>query len=123
MLLSPQYDQLNLTIRRGDTLDALFRRNNLDLGHLAQIVALPEANPHLKKLIPGDEVLIEHDEGSLVSLYRELDLTSALKVSKAASRFSAEIINRPIEVRRKLAFGKIDTSLFESAAAAGLPDR
>jgi murein DD-endopeptidase MepM/ murein hydrolase activator NlpD len=58
-----------------------------------------------------------------VSLYRELDLTSALKVSKAESEFSAEIINRPIEVRRKLAFGKIDTSLFESAAAAGLPDR
>jgi murein DD-endopeptidase MepM/ murein hydrolase activator NlpD len=58
-----------------------------------------------------------------VSLYRELNLTSALKVSRQESGFSAEIIDRPIEVRRKLAYGKIDTSLFESAAAAGLADK
>ena len=121
--LPPEYDQLSLTIKRGDTLDALFRRNNLDLGHLAMIVRLPEAAPHLKKLIPGDELQIEHDEGSLVSLYRELNLTSALQVSKEESGFYAEIIDRPIEVRRKLAYGRIDTSLFESATAAGLPDK
>lgn len=120
--LPPEYEKLSLTIKRGDTLDALFRRNKLDLGHLAMIVRLPEATPHLKRLIPGDEIQIEHDEGSLVSLYRELDLTSALKVSKEASGFSAEIIDRPIEVRRKLAYGRIDTSLFESATEAGLTD-
>ena len=121
--LPPEYDRLSLTIKRGDTLDALFRRNKLDLGHLAMIVRLPEAAPHLKKLIPGDEFQIEHDEGSLVSLYRELNLTSALKVSKSESGFSAEIIDRPIDVRKKLAYGRIDSSLFESAAAAGLPDK
>ena len=121
--LPPEYEQLSLTVKRGDTLDALFRRNKLDLGHLGMIVQLPAATAHLKKLIPGDELRIEHDEGSLVSLYRELDLTSALKVSRVESGFSAEIIDRPIEIRRKLAFGKIDTSLFESAANAGLADR
>ena len=121
--LPPEYEQLSLTIERGDTLDALFRRNTLDLGHLAMIVRLPAAKPHLKRLIPGDEILIEHDAGSLVSLYRELDLTSALKVSKEASGFSAEIIERPIEVKRKLAHGTIDTSLFESATEAGLADK
>jgi murein DD-endopeptidase MepM/ murein hydrolase activator NlpD len=121
--LPPEYEQLTLTIKRGDTLDALFRRNKLDLGHLGMIVRLPDAAPHLKRLIPGDEFQIEHDEGSLVSLYHELDLTSALKVSKEESGFSAEIIDRPIEVRRKLAYGKINTSLFESATAAGLADK
>ena len=121
--LPPEYEKLSLTIKHGDTLDALFRRNNLDLGHLAMIVRLPEATAHLKRLIPGDEIQIEHDEGSLMSLYRELDFTSALKVSKEASGFSAEIIDRPIEVRRKLAYGRIDTSLFESATEAGLADK
>ena len=119
LLLPPEFEQLILTIKRGDTLDALFRKNKLDLGHLGMIVRLPEAAPHLKRLIPGDQFQIEHDEGSLVSLYRELDLTSALKVSRQESGFYAEIIDRPIEVRRKLAYGKIDTSLFESATAAG----
>jgi len=121
--LPPEYQKLSLKIKRGDTLDALFRRNDLNLGHLAMIVRLPEASPHLKKLIPGDEFQIEHDEGSLVSLYRELTLTSALKVNKEESGFSAEIIDRPIEVRKKLAYGRIDSSLFESAIAAGLPDK
>ena len=121
--LPPEYDRLELIVKRGDTMDALFRRNRLDLGHLAMIVRLPEAAPHLKRLVPGDEFQIEHDEGSLISLYRELDLTSALKVSKVVSGFAAEIIDRPIEVRRKLAFGRIDTSLFESATEAGLRDK
>lgn len=121
--LPPEYEQLSLTIKRGDTLDALFRSNKLDLGHLAMIVRIPEAAPYLKRLIPGDEFQIEHDAGNLISLYRELDLTSALRITKEESSFSAEIIERPIEVRRKLAYGRIDTSLFESAAAAGLADK
>ena len=121
--LPPEYDQLSLTIKRGDSLNALFRSNNLDLGHLAMIVRLPEAAPYLKKLIPGDEFQIEHDDGGLVSLYRELDLTSALKISKEESGFSAEIIDRPIEFRREPAYGRIDTSLFESATQAGLADK
>jgi murein DD-endopeptidase MepM/ murein hydrolase activator NlpD len=121
--LPPEYEQLALTVKRGDTLNALFRKNKLNLGHLAMIVRLPEAAPHLKRLIPGDEFRIEHDRGNVVSLYRELDLTSALKVSREESGFSAEVVDRPIEIKRRLAFGKIETSLFESATAAGLPDR
>jgi murein DD-endopeptidase MepM/ murein hydrolase activator NlpD len=122
--LPPEFDQLEFTIKRGDTLNALFRKNDLDLAHLAMILRLPEAAPHLTRLIPGDEFLIEHDEGSLVSLYRELDLTSALNITKEKTGyFSAEIVDRPIEIKRRLAFGRIDSSLFESAIAAGLPDK
>jgi murein DD-endopeptidase MepM/ murein hydrolase activator NlpD len=123
LALPPEYSLLQLTVRRGDTLDRLFRRNDLDIGDLAMMLRVPEAAPHLKKLIPGDELLIEHDEGRLVSLYRELDLTSALKISRDESGFSAELLDRPLEVRRNAAYGKIETSLFESAADAGLPDK
>jgi len=123
LLLPPEYDELHLTIKRGDTLDQLFRRNDLNLGDLATMVRLPEAAPHLKRLVPGDELTIEHDQGKLVSLYRELDLTSALRISKAEAGFVAELIDRPVEVRRKPAYGRIDSSLFESAVEAGLPDK
>lgn len=121
--LPPEFDRIQLTIKRGDTLDQLFRRNDLSIGDLAMMLRLSEAAPYLKKLIPGDALTIEHDEGSLVSLYRELDLTSALKITKEETGFSAELIDRPIEVRRKLAYGRIDSSLFESAMEAGLPDK
>jgi murein DD-endopeptidase MepM/ murein hydrolase activator NlpD len=123
LALPPEFDRMLLTVKRGDTLDRLFRRNNLSIGDLAMMLKVPEAAPHLKKLIPGDELTIEHDDESLISLYRELDLTSALKVTKEESGFSAELIDRPIEVRKKLAFGRISSSLYESAMEAGLTDK
>jgi len=122
MWLEPEFAKLQLTVKRGDTLDQLFRKNKLSIANLAAIVRLNVAAPHLKKLIPGDEFTIEHDEGELMSLYRELSMTSALKISKADVGYAAEIIDRPVELRRKLAYGRISSSLFESAIDAGLPD-
>jgi murein DD-endopeptidase MepM/ murein hydrolase activator NlpD len=123
LALPPEYAKLTLTIKRGDTLDRLFRRNDLNLGDLATMVKLPDAAPHLKKLIPGDELIIEHDEGRLMSLYRDVDLTNSMKITREEDGFHAEMIERPLEVRRKTTYGRIDTNLFESAAEAGLPDK
>lgn len=119
----PEHQQIALKIRSGDTLDRLFRKHKLDLGNLSTIAGLPEAGKYLKMLRPGDELVIEHDQGKLISLYRELDLQNALKVSRNDSGFGVEIVARPIEIQKRLAYGRIETSLFESAAAAGMPDK
>ena len=118
--LPPAYQVLELTIRRGDTLDRLFRRNDLNLGDLAAVVSLGEAGPHLKKLIPGDEIVIEHDEGRLMSLYRELDLTNAMEIVRDEDEFRVEMVERPLDIKRKSAYGRIETNLFDSAAGAGI---
>ena len=119
----PPYQKLNLTIGRGDTLDKLFRKHGLDLGHLSQIAKLDEARKRFRKLKPGDQFEITHDRGELVSMYSNLSLTSALRIERAESGFKAEIVDRPIEKRKRHAYGSIQTSLFESAAEAGLSDR
>ena len=119
----PPYQKLNLTIGRGDTLDKLFRKHDLDLGHLSEIAKLDEARKRFRKLRPGDQFEITHDRGDLVSMYSNLSLTSALKIERAESGFKAEIVERPIEKRKRIAYGSIETSLFESAANAGLSDR
>ena len=119
----PEYDTLTLTIRRGDTLDKLFRSHDLDLGHLAQIARLDEAGQQFRKIKPGDIFEITHDEGKLVRMYSALNLTSALQVDREESGFTASIIERPIEVRKRMAHGVIKSSLFESAADAGLSDK
>jgi len=64
----PPYQKLNLTIRRGDTLDKLFRQHDLDLGHLAEISRLEEARNRFRRLKPGDQFEITHDHGDLVSM-------------------------------------------------------
>jgi murein DD-endopeptidase MepM/ murein hydrolase activator NlpD len=112
-----------LTIRSGDTLDRLFRKHQLDIGNLAVIARLDEAGQRFRKIKPGDVFEITHDEGKLISMYSTLTLTSALKVDRNESGFSAEIVERPIEKRKRHAYGVIETSLYESAAASGLSDK
>jgi murein DD-endopeptidase MepM/ murein hydrolase activator NlpD len=123
LVLPPEYNVLKLTIRRGDSLDRLFRRYDLSLGDLSKIIALDDAGPHLKKLIPGDELIIEHDEGRLMSLSRELNLTSSMRLFRAGDDFTTEILERPLEVRHGSAYGRIESTLFESAAQAHLTDK
>lgn len=119
----PEYETLTLKIKRGDTLDRLFRANNLDLGHLAEIASLDEAGKQFRKIKPGDIFEITHDEGKLVRMYSALNLTSALQVDREESGFTASIIERPIEIRKRIAHGVIETSLYESGADAELSDK
>ncbi len=119
----PKYEELKLTIGRGDTLDTLFRQHHLNLGPLVAISRLDEAGKRFRRLRPGDEFRVTHDNGDLISMYSVLTLTSALNIERDPSGFTAEIVERPIEIRKRLAYGIIETSLFESAAAAGLSDK
>ncbi|MFQ5610442.1 MAG: LysM-like peptidoglycan-binding domain-containing protein, partial [Woeseiaceae bacterium] len=116
----PVFDKLTLDIGRGDTLDKLFRQNNLNLGHLAAIARLDEPRRLFRRLKPGDSFEVLHEHGSIVSMYSVLDLTSALQIERSDSGFDASIIERPIDVRKRIAHGVIDTSLFESGANSGL---
>ena len=119
----PEFEKLVLNIASGDTMEKLFRRNNLSLGHLMSIVQLDEAKTRFRRIKPGDVFEVTHDDGQVIRLYSELDLTSALQIDKQETGFAAKIVDRPIEIRKRMAYGVIDTSLFESAAAAGLSDK
>ncbi|MDA0707201.1 MAG: peptidoglycan DD-metalloendopeptidase family protein [Proteobacteria bacterium] len=119
----PEYEILTLKIRPGDTLDQLFRRNDLDIGNLATIARLDVAKTQFRKIKPGDVFEITHVDGRLISIYTTLNLTSALQVEQNETGYTASIVERPIEMRKRMAYGVIDTSLFESGAAAGLSDK
>ncbi len=119
----PQFETLVLTVGRGDTMEKLFRKNKLSLGQLMTIAQLDEAKRLFRKIKPGDVFEVTHDEGQLLSMYSKLNLTSALKIEKDESNFVAKVVDRPVETRKRHAYGVIDTSLFESAAEAGLSDK
>jgi murein DD-endopeptidase MepM/ murein hydrolase activator NlpD len=126
-LLAPDrivmFDTVSLTITRGDTMEKLFRKHDLNVGELLEIAQLDEANRRFRKIKPGDMFEIKHDDGNVISLYTELDLTSALQIERQDSGFAATIIERPVEIRKRLVYGVIKTSLFESAADVGLSDK
>ncbi len=120
---APEFDKLVLNFTSGDTMEKLFRKNNLSLGHLMSIAELDEAKTRFRRIKPGDVFEITHDNGQVISLYSELDLTSALQIDKQETGFAAQIVERPIEIRKRMAHGVINSSLFESATAAGLSDK
>jgi len=119
----PVFDRLSLTVGRGDTMEKLFRRHSLDIGHLMTIAQIDEAKQRFRRIKPGDVFEVTHDAGKIVSLYSKLDLTNALQIERQEEGFTAQIIERPIEIRKRHAYGVIESSLFESAAQAGLSDR
>jgi murein DD-endopeptidase MepM/ murein hydrolase activator NlpD len=119
----PEFAELVLNVSSGDTMEKLFRKNNLNLGHLMSIAALDEAKQRFRRIKPGDVFEVTHLDGEVLRLYSELDLTSALQINRQESGFTAKIVERPIEIRKRMAYGIINTSLFESAATAGLSDK
>jgi murein DD-endopeptidase MepM/ murein hydrolase activator NlpD len=120
---APPGTALDLLVKRGDTLEILFRRNGLSLTDLASMVALPEAGSALKLLRPGDRLEIAHRDGQVLSLRRELDEIKLLSIARDDSGFAATTIERPVDIRTTDAHGEIKTSLFEAGTAAGISDR
>lgn len=115
---------LELTISPGDTLDRLFRRNELSTADLANMMKLEPARRHLRILRPGDRIVIRHEEGRLLALSRQIDLASALEISRNEGEgFSASVIELPLERRVADATGQIRSSLFGAASEAGISDR
>ena len=113
---------VDLLVERGDTLDVLFRRNGLSLADLAAMADLPEAGEHLRRLRPGDEIRISHDEGRVLSLSRELNEVDILSITRNDLGFAATMEQRDIDFRTVGAHGIIQTSLFEAGTAAGMAD-
>ena len=120
----PAFDALKLTIKSGDTLDQLFRRNQLSVADLMTIATLDSAKEPLRMLRPGDELMIEHDEGRVMRLTRHIGIQQTLQVTRDdAGQFAASLEERPVEYRQVRRHGVITDSLFVSAAAANLSDK
>ena len=121
--MAPASSTIDVVVQRNDTLDAIFRRFELNLADLADVRALDGARALLDRLMPGEALRLTHRDGDLVGLERNLSLTEQLRVSRGADGFRAEVSARPIETRLAVAHGVIDSSLFDAAQDAGLRDQ
>lgn len=113
---------LRLKVRRGDTLERLFRREGLDAASLAAITALPEARDNLRILRPGDEVSVRHEGGRVQELSRRIDAFRTLRVTASADGYDASVVELEYQTRSMRTAGQIDSSLFAAAARAGVSD-
>lgn len=117
-------DTVEFVVRRNDTLDRIFRQLKLNLTDLALIRDLPGVQGKLDQIREGDTITFVHDEGLVQSLSRRISETEILSVTRLSARegdgFTAEVLATPIEIREAHAQGRIESSLFVAARAAGV---
>ena len=122
--LSPGLSSTDVTVRRNDTLDAIFRRLRLDLADLATLRALPGVRAALDRLMPGESLHFSYRDTALYGLERRVSDTQLLHVTRdAGGGLSAELVTSPLETRQRTVRGQIDSSLFEAVAQAGAHDQ
>ncbi len=113
---------IDVIVMRNDTLDRIFRRLKLNLADLASMRMLPGVRASLDSLRPGELLHLTHRDGQLFGLERRISETETLKVSRAASGLTADVVQNPVQLRTRTIRGTIDTSLFEAVEAAGAHD-
>lgn len=113
-----------LEVRPGDTLSRLFARNALSHDDLNAIMAVGGPTARLRTLMPGDRLEVRSSSaGRVVGLAVDIDEARRLEVERGARGFAARTVEVALERRPVLAEGTIDSSLFASAAQAGLSGR
>jgi murein DD-endopeptidase MepM/ murein hydrolase activator NlpD len=116
------FSTIEVVVSRNDTMDRLFRRFELNLSDLATLRNLPELRSQVDRLRPGESLRLMHRGGELVGLERKLSDSETLKVTRDESGFVSDVLENPLESHTRTASATIESSLFQAAADAGLPD-
>ena len=113
----------SVTVRPGQTLDAIFRQQGFSVTLLHRILALNADTQGLKRIRPGDTFDFKrHDDGELSRMRYELDEANYLLVVHENGEVNAEKLARQLTRTVHEAEGVIRSSLFLAAKQAGLRD-
>jgi murein DD-endopeptidase MepM/ murein hydrolase activator NlpD len=120
-VLLAQGEALTLVVKSNDSLDRMFRRNDLSVGDLDAMVDIPDAGRHLGSIKPGEKIEIIRDGRSVLSLRKELSDSQELWIHRQNEEYKAEFVDLEIEIRTAGGHGTIHSSLWIAANEAGLP--
>lgn len=123
-------DWQSFVVKPGFNFAIISSRAGVNAGEVHTLMQLGKPVEALKTLYPNDIIRMKIlPDGHLAGLEYEIDKTKHLVVTRIGeapdgnSQFTAEFIEKPVEVRTKHATGIINDSLFLAARSAGLSDR
>ena len=112
-----------VTVRPGQSLDAIFRQQGFSIQTLFEIMALSKETKQLKKIRPGDLFEFQqHDDGSLKRMRYAVDEANYLIIDHDGEQAFASTEARDIITRIEETSGTITSSLFLAGKKAGLND-
>jgi murein DD-endopeptidase MepM/ murein hydrolase activator NlpD len=114
----------SVTIKSGDTLASIFAKKGISSTTTHQIAKLNKQTKKLRYIKPGQEIqLLLDDDRKLRQMKYIPDITRTLLIKRLEDQtFSSQIINYQLDAYPVYREGKIDTSLFEAAANADIPE-
>jgi len=112
-----------LTVKSGQTLDAIFRQQGFSISLLQQILRLNKDTGGLTKIRPGDVFEFQRDaDGTFRAMRYALDEARFLIVRQLGDELYTDIEARQITREIGEAQGVIESSLFTAGKKAGLSD-
>ena len=113
-----------IVIKSGDTLASIFTRAGLSASTTHAIATLNEHTKSLRYIKPGQKVhLLLDDSNKLRQMKYEPDITKTLLVQRTEDQgFTSQITNFQLDAYPVYREGVIDSSLFEAAASANIPE-
>ena len=119
----PDESWLTITVRRGDSLAAIFKRHEIPPQELHAIMQLGRITRNLNALHPGDTIRLKLDPQQRVrQMVFDIDQLTSLQVTRQNEKFAARVVEHELDRRLTQSSGKIETSLFEAGKGAGLDD-
>jgi murein DD-endopeptidase MepM/ murein hydrolase activator NlpD len=113
----------SVRVKRGQTLDAIFKQQGLPIALLHQIIALNSETRGLTKIKPGETFDFQTDpSGEFLQMRYALDESRYLFVRNEDSGLKAELQQREIFSEVAEAEGIIQSSLFLAGKQAGMSD-
>ena len=114
----------SVTIKSGDTLASIFAKKGLSSSTTHKIARLNDQTKNLRYIKPGQEIQLLLDENRNLRKMKYIpDITSTLLIQRTEDQsFSSQIINYQLDAYPVYREGRIETSLFEAAANADIPE-
>ncbi len=119
--VQPLYVWRDETVKRGDSLSQLFKRNKLSPTDLHQIMKLGKSTRALKYIQPGQLFKFRLDEKQkLIKMVYQQNRFQSLHIKRQGDTFKANTISRVAQKRKQYISGRINSSLFVDAKNAGM---
>ncbi|MDC1286911.1 peptidoglycan DD-metalloendopeptidase family protein [Gammaproteobacteria bacterium] len=114
----------SVIIKSGDTLASIFSKKGISSTTTHKIATLNEQTRKLRYIQPGDEIKLLLDEQRQLRQMKYIpDITRTLLIQRNEDlAFTSQIINYQLDAYPVYREGVIDSSLFEAAANADIPE-
>ena len=111
------------TVKNGDNMALIFARVGLSPQELYRVMTADKDASALKRLMPGQKLKFQIDDGNLQQLVYKIDALNTLHVNRTQDEsFAVSTNTRKMETRVTNTTGVIHSSLFLAAQKAGLSD-